>query len=136
MKGVKLPDQAQVDQGHPIVRGDEDVPRVQIGMNETVLEDHLHEGVHAQPGDAFGIRSGLADAQDLGPFDKRHAQDALAGQLGQYLGEDHLVLVAEVFAKTSVVVRLDAEVELGEYRASEFLDRRLRLHRDKGGQLA
>ena len=99
-------------------------------MNETVLEDHLHEGVHAQPGDAFGIRSGLADAQDLGPFDEGHAQDALARQFGQYLGEDHLVLVAEVVAKAAVVVRLDAEVELGEYRASEFLDGRFGLHRD------
>ncbi len=104
-------------------------------MNKTVLEDHLHESVYAQPGDALGIRSRLAHAQNLGPFDERHAQDAFAGQLGQDLGEDHVVLVAEVLAKTPIVVRLDAEVELGEYRASEFFDGRFRLYWDQGGQL-
>ena len=74
------PDQAEVEQGQLVVGGDEDVARVQVGVHEAVLEDHLQQRLEAEARDPLGIGAGRAGRQDLRAGDEAHGQDALGGQ--------------------------------------------------------
>ena len=62
---VELADQAQVEQGQLVVGGDEDVPRVQVGVHEAVLEDHLQQRRQPEARHPLRIGAGRRRGEDL-----------------------------------------------------------------------
>ena len=109
---VELAHQPQVQQRQLVVRRDEDVPRVQVGVHEAVLEDHLHQRRQPEARHPLRVGAGGRSRQNLGSDNKRHRQDAFRRQGVDHLGEDDRRLGLEVGAEPAVVAGLDAEIEL------------------------
>ena len=54
-------DHPEVDERDRAVSVNEQVPRVQVGVEEAILEDHLQHDVRAPPGDEVAVHSGFVE---------------------------------------------------------------------------
>ncbi len=75
---VDATDETEIEQCDRLIGEDEDICRVGIGVEETMLEDHPQVDPGASLGDrlqvgTFGSQS--VDLVDFGPFDPLHRQD-------------------------------------------------------------
>ena len=136
MGRIQLAHKAKIDDGDAVVLQDKDVARVKVRVHESILENHLHEGAQPQPGDTLGIARPLGRVQNLDALDVGHTENAFRAELLENLREDHIGLVAKVFAKAAVVARFHAKIKLCIDGAAELVDGRLRRHRGKSGNLA
>ena len=112
--GGQPSDVAEVEDRQVFAVGEQEVPRMRIGVVDAVAEDHLqvdvggpvHEHVDVPPGrlDAGPIGERMAD-------DHRHRQHLLARPLGVGLGDDDVGLVGEVEPEPLEVGQLLAQID-------------------------
>ncbi len=105
-------------------REDEEVPRVRIGVEEPIDEEHLVEGLDELEGDVLGLHAGgaeLIELRDLEAFHERHREDVLGGEIVDHFGERDPALAFEVLRHPLHARGLVQVVRL----ATEEIDERL-----------
>src|SRR2546423_14142561 len=116
---------AEVDHTEPIARLDEEVPRMWIGMEEAVAEDHLQHHPGARPGnllpvDAGGIKRG--EVIDLDAGDALERQYPAGALIPEDAGEMKPIVAGEVGSKALGVAAFADVVGLGAKRLGKLLD--------------
>ena len=119
---VDLRHQAQVDENHAVVVRENDVPRVQIGVHEAVLEDHLQDCVQATFGERLAVAADLLGLGGSHTFHELHRQHAFGAEVVVEVRHVHAVDVGEILREASVVRSLEAKVELVAHGLAEALD--------------
>ena len=129
---VEAADDAEVEQRGAAVGEHEEVPAVQVAVEDAVDHGALHEPDHPGAHDGLGVDAGVLHAGhvvELEALEPLHHQHPWRDQLGVRAG-DHvaaLVEVGEGLRHVEHVLRLDAEVELLGDRLGEQLDQRRRV---------
>ena len=105
---------AEVEDRQVLAVGEEEVPRMRIGVIEAVAEDHLQVDVGGPAHEHLDIPAGRLDA---GPIRERmadhhrHRQHLLTRLLGKGLGDDDIGLAGEVEPEPLEVGELLAQVD-------------------------
>src|SRR6185369_2455800 len=89
-KGIDPAGHPEVEQADDIVRQDQDVARMRIAVEESVLQDHSDKSVSSPFCDKFQIETGFNQRVDLGHLysrDELHGQKGLRSQFPVDLGE-------------------------------------------------
>ena len=130
VRGVQLAHQPQVQQGHLVIGGDEDVARVQVGVHEAVLEDHLQQRLQPHPGHALGVGPGAIHRQDLGPVDEASCTGC-GWWTGPAItsGNTTSGLPRKFSRNRRLLCGFDPEIQLGEDGPPELLHHRRGLQR-------
>ena len=111
---------------------DEQVPAVEVAMEDAVDQRALHEADHPGAHDLLGVDAGVLHAGhvvELEAVEPLHDQHPLGDERGVRAG-DHVVALAEVgerLGHVEHVLGLEAEVELLGDRLGEQLDERRRV---------
>ena len=116
-------DEAEIEERHRAVLAEQDVARVEVGVNEAVLEHHLQDRAAAPLGE---LGAAVADLLGLGALhaaDELHREHALRAERVEEVGHVHLLLAPEVLREAAVVRGLFLEVELVLERSPEHVDR-------------
>ncbi len=136
---VEAPDDAEVEERGATVGEHEQVPAVQVAVEDAVDHGALHEPDHPGAHHRLGVDAGVLHAGDvveLEALEALHHEHPRGDQLGMGAGDDVAALleVGERLGHVEHVLRLDAEVELLGDRLGEELHQRRRVgerrHRD------
>ena len=120
---------AEVDRDVVALRGDEDVPRMHVGVEEAVAEHLREEDLDTVLGDPLEVDAGGAHRRqvaDRDAADALHDHHVAVGQRPVHLGDVEQLAALEGAAQLRGVGRLAQQVELVEedpFRLGHHLDR-------------
>ncbi len=117
------PDHAEVDQGDAVLRQEEHVAGVGIGMEETVLKHHLEDRRRAAARQLHAIESGSVErfhraARDAG--DEVLHVEPLADVIPMHPGHDDVVMTLEIVRDALGAAAFGGEIQLAPQRIGEL----------------
>ena len=116
-------DHAQVDEREPPVVGEDQVARVRIGVQHTVIEDHSEVGAEQLLDDRPRIdvhQPERPDVGDLLALDPLHRQHARRREVHDRVGHHEQVIVLGQLAEGQQVAGLASVVQLPDQRPAEL----------------
>ena len=118
-------DHTEIEQRDAVVGGDEDVPRVWVGMEEAVHQDLLEVGVKHLLGERGAIEFHPGERAQIGDFfarDELHREHARRAVVGDGGGDHEPRKFAELLAQGGEIARLLPVIELLEQALAELLE--------------
>ena len=119
---------ADIDQGQTVVRSDENVPGMGIGMEEAVYQNLIQVGSKQLDREIVAIEleaTEWSERTSVAALDPVHGEDQRRGVIRNRLRNDDSLVARQVVVKQGQVSRLAPVVQLGQQRPAELNCHRL-----------